>query len=469
MTLPLVSVIIPAYNQAQFLGEAIESVLNQTYPQFELIVVNDASPDNSATITRSFDDPRITLLEHSVNRGLSAARNSGIRAAKGQIIAFLDADDEFLPNKLSAHVSFYSTHPETGATYNGRYELHYSSSKIRSLYRPPDNVELRDLVLGFPFAPSDLVLHRDWLARTGYFDERLRYYGEDQDYFCRLALNGCSFDRVDRALNLRRHHSRRYDQHFVERLASDRDILAAVFADPRCPAEVRDLEDLALANHLIVRGYHAFAQHETRLGREIVLEAVRRNPSLLDGQPNRLEAWLASSVAADTNLDLVEVLHSFQEQMPPQFAWGDDLHDYLIASGFLQRAILAGLWDYDDDAEQWLERVGVPAAIADQQLLAWTTHLLLDIDQELGSDVAGVKMTKISDMLERLGDPVAAKRLRATYQFNCALRAKRSGDPVALRYLIQAIWNNPRYLGNRGILSVLHGVGIRATRSLAAR
>lgn len=464
MKSPLVSVVIPAYNQARYLGEAIQSVLDQTYPHFEIIVVNDASPDDSADLTRSFDDPRITLLEHDVNRGLSAARNTGIRAAKGQIIALLDADDEFLPEKLAAHVAFYGANPETGATYNARYELHYSLAKIRSLYRPPDTVKLHDFVLGFPFAPSDLVLQRDWLHRVGNFDERLIYFGEDQDFYCRLALEGCPFGYVDRALNLRRHHSQRYDRHFAERMVHDREVIASVLDDPRCPTAVRELRDQALANHLIVRVFHAFAQSRTEQGRDLLLEAVRRNPALLDGNPNRLEAWLAFSAAVDVNLDHDALLKSFREQMPAHLAWSEDRHERLVATGYMQRAVLAALWDYDADAAQWLKAAVAYNLTIDQSLLDWIAHLLFDIDQELGAVVADDRLSKLSSLLEQLDEGSAVRKLKAQCLLNRAFAASHHKVPAATRYLIEAIRNNPRYLRNRGVLSHLYRAGISAIR-----
>jgi glycosyltransferase involved in cell wall biosynthesis len=95
----MVSVIIPAYNQGHYLGEAIQSVLSQTYQDFEVLVIDDGSTDNTAEIARSFSDPRIQYI-YQDNRGLSGARNTGIRHARGEYLTYLDSDDQFLPEKL---------------------------------------------------------------------------------------------------------------------------------------------------------------------------------------------------------------------------------------------------------------------------------------------------------------------------------------------------------------------------------
>src|SRR5262245_13613113 len=98
---PLVSVIIPCYNREKLVGETIESVLNQTYQNFEVIVVNDGSTDGTEeAIKRYTSDVRIHYLKHEVNKGIPTARNTGIKHAQGEYVAFLDSDDLFLPDKL---------------------------------------------------------------------------------------------------------------------------------------------------------------------------------------------------------------------------------------------------------------------------------------------------------------------------------------------------------------------------------
>lgn len=104
MNKPEVSVIIPTHNRAKMIRRAIRSVLAQTWQDFELIVVSDGSTDNTDEVVASFDDPRIRFLKHETARGASAARNTGIRASKGECIAFLDDDDEWTPNKLEVQV-----------------------------------------------------------------------------------------------------------------------------------------------------------------------------------------------------------------------------------------------------------------------------------------------------------------------------------------------------------------------------
>ncbi len=110
----LVSVIIPCYNQAHFLGEAIESVFKQTYPHYEIIVVDDGSTDQTANVAAGFE--RVCCLSQK-NRGLAAARNMGLEASKGSYIVFLDADDRLLPNALRDGIKSLNSHPECAFVY----------------------------------------------------------------------------------------------------------------------------------------------------------------------------------------------------------------------------------------------------------------------------------------------------------------------------------------------------------------
>ena len=96
---PLVSVILPTYNRARLVSRSINSVLKQTYNNFELIIIDDGSTDNTKQIINSFNDNRIVYLKHNHNKHASAARNTGIAKSKGELIAFLDDDDQWLPKK----------------------------------------------------------------------------------------------------------------------------------------------------------------------------------------------------------------------------------------------------------------------------------------------------------------------------------------------------------------------------------
>lgn len=121
---PTVSVILPTYNRAHLVGRAIQSVLDQMYQDFEIIVVDDGSGDNTEEIINGFTDTRIRYVKHQKNKGGSAARNTGIKLAKGKYIAFQDSDDEWLPDKLEKQMkAFKKASDEVGVVYTGFHRI----------------------------------------------------------------------------------------------------------------------------------------------------------------------------------------------------------------------------------------------------------------------------------------------------------------------------------------------------------
>jgi len=112
---PRVSVVIPAYNREAFVGDAIESILKQSFADFELLVIDDGSTDRTRDVAAAFRDPRVRLLCHDRNQGLPKTRNAGVDAARGEYFAFLDSDDVALPNRLAVQVAFLDRHPDYAA------------------------------------------------------------------------------------------------------------------------------------------------------------------------------------------------------------------------------------------------------------------------------------------------------------------------------------------------------------------
>jgi glycosyltransferase involved in cell wall biosynthesis len=120
LPMPAVSVIIPTYNRAEFLRLAITSVLNQTFQDFEIIVVDDASEDHTHEVVHNFRDKRIKYIHHEVNKRVAAARNTGVLNSSGAYIAFVDDDDEWLPKKLQMQVALLENSPSiVGGVYTG--------------------------------------------------------------------------------------------------------------------------------------------------------------------------------------------------------------------------------------------------------------------------------------------------------------------------------------------------------------
>lgn len=189
---PTVSIIIPTYNRAHLVGRAIQSVLNQTYKDFELIIVDDGSTDNTEDITKEFQkkNERINYIRHEKNKGGSAARNTGIKVARGEYIAFLDSDDEWLPTKLEKQTSYFNKCPNSvGAIYCLSYSQDDSSGYTKK--SSPSNMKhgniYKFLLNGWcPSATSSIILKAQVFEKSGVFDESLPSF-QDYDLWIRVA------------------------------------------------------------------------------------------------------------------------------------------------------------------------------------------------------------------------------------------------------------------------------------------
>ncbi len=175
------SVILTCYNRGQLIGRAISSILNQTFTIFELVIVDDGSVDNSVEVIKSFTDARIKLICHETNRGQNAALNSGCKIAQYDILAFLDSDDEWLPNCLELYANEFKKNADIGFTYGllvdgPRWELGINDSYSQALSQ------------GFISSLITLSIKKEALLSVGNFD--LRYtICQDDDVCMRLAKN----------------------------------------------------------------------------------------------------------------------------------------------------------------------------------------------------------------------------------------------------------------------------------------
>ena len=221
---PKVSVIIPTYNRAKFITEAIESVLSQNYPNMEVIVVDDGSTDNTKEVLEPFHDRIIYLYQQ--NSGPASARNLGLKNAKGELIAFNDSDDLWLPGSLSEKVEFLKNHLEVSMVFTDCYisthgELEEKSLINRKIMKKiftkiPKKKEERNWYLFddnlFDYlAKKNIILiptvitKKSCFTKLGYFDEELIIH-EEYDMWMRVAKEGCKIGFIDKPYAIVRNH-----------------------------------------------------------------------------------------------------------------------------------------------------------------------------------------------------------------------------------------------------------------------
>ena len=184
---PLISVIMPTYNGSKSIKRAIHSFLNQTYKNTELIVIDDCSTDNTVDVVNSIKDSRIKLIRHSKNKNCAAARNSGIKVAKGEYIAFLDDDDEWLEEKLSKQIDYFlaKKSKEWGGVLVSHKILYGGKYRDVVLKKEGDiskEIYLMELSLA---AGSSLMVRRDVFEKIGNFNEKY-VRQQDLDFVLRL-------------------------------------------------------------------------------------------------------------------------------------------------------------------------------------------------------------------------------------------------------------------------------------------
>lgn len=210
---PLVSIITPFFQAEKYFQEAIESVIAQTYPHWELLLIDDGSQDRSTAIAQKYADQypeQIIYLQHPnhENRGKSTSRNLGIEKAKGKYIALLDADDIFLPEKLENQVNILEAQPETVMVYGptiywyswtgksedvGKDYLGKLGVSGNTLFSPPDMVTLFLKNPGVVFCTCALLAKRLTVVNLGGFDETIQDLYEDQVFIFKLGLAGKVF------------------------------------------------------------------------------------------------------------------------------------------------------------------------------------------------------------------------------------------------------------------------------------
>jgi len=203
---PMVSIIMPVYNGADYIGQAIESVLSQAYPNFELVIIDDGSTDNTKEVILCYNDERIRYL-YQENKGVSSARNLAINKAEGQYIMPLDADDMMMPDFIAKHLAEFEKHPDVDLVYCDVLLIDGNSNPIRIMNKPEyqDRRHLiRDLLrAGHPVVPFRLGIRRSVFDKIGYYDEDL-LIGEDYDMMRRFVKAGLKAHHLSEPLHLRR-------------------------------------------------------------------------------------------------------------------------------------------------------------------------------------------------------------------------------------------------------------------------
>lgn len=217
VTRPVVSVVIPVYNAGEFLREAIESILHQSFQDFELIAINDGSTDDSADILFNYQrqEPRLQVYTQS-NQGSAVARNLGCQKAQGKYVAFLDADDISLQDRLLKQVKFLESNPDIGILGSAFKITHASFNKI--FRHPLEDSDIRAaLFFDSAFATSTVMLRRSILSEFGLCFDRTFKLAQDYQLWV-SATNCCKLANLPEVLVIYRKHDSQITNQSADKL-----------------------------------------------------------------------------------------------------------------------------------------------------------------------------------------------------------------------------------------------------------
>ena len=278
---PQVSVVIPAYNQAHFLAHAINSVLAQTYREYEVIVVDDGSTDDTPAVAGQFGDA-IRYI-HQTNRGLSGARNTAIRNARAEIIALLDSDDLWEPNFLEMMVGLLTQHPETAGAYCGFQYINSTGETVGKpslKIVPPEMFHETVVIEGNWLAPCGVIFRKQLALDTGLFDESLRAL-EDSDMWIRMSAHH-PFVGLPQALVKYRRHGNNMSSDPERMVTASRTVREKLFGSSSSDVSTWSrTKTLAFQNHFLSGSVHYLASSRVQQSADYLRRLARISVSHL--------------------------------------------------------------------------------------------------------------------------------------------------------------------------------------------
>jgi len=301
-----VSVVIAVFRCEKYISGTVQSVLDQTYKNLEILIIDDESPDRCVEICQQFTDPRIQIIRQR-NRGLAGARNTGIRHAQGEYIAFLDGDDLWLPQKLEKHVEHLKTAPHVGVSFSRSALIDETGNRLGTYLMPQlENISPECLLCDNPVGNgSAAVLRRETLDAIAftdrlhgtpekfYFDERFRQ-AEDVECWLRIAIQTqWQFAGIPEALTLYRVNSGGLSANLLKQL----EYLERVIEKTRsyAPEFISEWEKPAKAYHMRYLARSAVRLKAGAIAVKLMHRALATHWRILLADPRRTLMTLAAA------------------------------------------------------------------------------------------------------------------------------------------------------------------------------
>ena len=317
---PKVDIIIPAYNQGHYLQASVESALNQSWRNIEVIIVDDGSTDNTAEVAQAFSDDRVTYI-YQQNAGLSAARNTGLRHSTGEYISFLDSDDLFLPEKLELLLAEFEQNPDLGLCAGNAMLINEDGIPSGKTYGLGIPTTPEEWLLGNRIHVGSVVVKAEWLRKTEPFDEQLRAC-EDWDMWIRLSLVGCQMGWISETVSKYRIHGQQMTRQTVRMKTAMLSVLDKVLHKP-LSKNWREMANKAKAAALVKAAGRAFLSGDTELASQDISQAIQLSPSLKEQQADELIQVLKGWAHAPSSKDPLEYMVSVFDHLPAEVVISD--------------------------------------------------------------------------------------------------------------------------------------------------
>ena len=300
--MPKVSVIVPTYNRAQFLGACLESIARQTYRDLEIVVVDDGSADNTAEVVKAFAP--LARYFWQENQGIPGALNRGLQEARGEYVSFLASDDALLPETLEAEVQVLDENPGVGLAYGQAWEMNEKGTTTclrkpgftKRSYIRSGREEIRHLLFADHITCSTVMVRKRCFDDVGLFDPKYSPLGEDWDMWTRIARR-YDVAYIAKPLGIYLDHAgsegniyAKVDPWTLERLRLR--YLQQVLQDPEIGHLYQDVKANAFARHHSHVATRAYKAREMGLARSHIMRALRVRPQEFLGPKGLAMVWL---------------------------------------------------------------------------------------------------------------------------------------------------------------------------------
>lgn len=450
---PQVSVIIATYNRSKLLRLAVDSVLAQSHPAIEIIVVDDGSTDDTARVMAEYAGQVIYIRQP--NRGVEAARNQGFRAASGEYLTFLDDDDLLLPTKLERQARVLDSEPEIGLVYCGYYHIDKDGNCLERVSFLPD-VTLQQLVIINVIWSGAPLIRRQCLEKVGLFDEETWGCSADWDMWLRIAQAGYRFACVQEPLGAYRIQP---DSMMANVPKLEHGVFAAldkVFSDPELPSDIRAMKPQAYGNTHLWLSWSYYGAGLWNDARRHLTEALTLWDRLSEHPEELLDSLCGDALSVRVS-DPLKFMTGVLEHLPPCAAGLQRYQARLIATAYIGLALRNYARGHVEAAQhEMAEAIAArPALLQDPEDFARLLRQhAVKLPVSMPPRYVETVLRNLPPGMQRLAD--VRSRVLSDVMIARAFEHYYAGHPrKVVTCALAAVYHRPSAFRNRGMVSIL--------------